>query len=503
MGAVLASTAMAMALAGCATYEAKPVDVRQARAQFLARSMDSSIPPLGPGEPALAAGATATPADPAPGDHPVESGAPAAGRADRAQPSGTLDLPQAERLCLIFNAQLRRARREAGVTLARAENGGLWNDPVIGVDLSRIFESVPNPYEAFGWISLTIPISGRLELEKQRLGLQHAVSLARVARMEWETRMSLRRRWHQWTAQAAEERAVGEFAERVRGVVGIVESMAERGEIARIEARLFRLENIAAQAELRRIQSEQRQCELAILGLIGLPPNSMPRLAPLDPAADPPGASPDAVTALDPAALQDRLLAGSPALAVALAEYEVAERRLEEEVRKQIPDLQVGPGYGTQDGDKQFNLGISMPLPILNANRGGIAEAAAERESARATVELELESAIGAAALRQAEWTAAAAQRSLVQDELVPLADEQFREARQVADLGELNTLALLEALKRQCEARVRLIRASRDESLAIVGLEEVVGPVVPVRAANAEGAAPIQGAPDVSGGKP
>lgn len=479
-GAVLACTAMAalLALAGCATYEAKPVDVRQARAQFLARSLDTASPSPHPDDPALSAG-----------------------RAERTQPEGALDLPQAERLCLIFNAQLRRARREAGVTLARAENGGLWNDPVIGVDLSRIFESVPNPYEAFGWISLTIPISGRLELEKQRLGLQHAVSLARVARMEWETRMTLRRRWHQWTALAAEERAVGEFAERVRGVVGIVDSMAERGEIARIEARLFRLENIAAQAEFRRIQSEQRQCELAILGLIGLPPNSMPRLAPLDGATDPrgaspgaspgaPGAAPDAVTALGAEALQDRLVAGSPALVVALAEYEVAERRLEEEVRKQIPDLQVGPGYGTQDGDTQFNLGVSMPLPILNANRGGIAEATAERESARATVELELESAIAAAALRQAEWAAAASQRSLVQDELVPLADEQYREARQVADLGELNTLALLEALKRQCEARVRLIRAARDESLAIVGLEEVVGPPVPWRAATAKGAA-------------
>lgn len=176
------------------------------------------------------------------------------------------------------------------------------------------------------------------------------------------------------------------------------------------------------------------------------------------------------------AGLQRRVLQG-PALLVAMAEYEVAESTLEEQVRTQYPDLQVGPGYGTQNADRQVLVGISVPLPILNGNRRGIAESFAAREVARASVELALESAVAAIALRQSQRSAARRQREILETELIPLVELQYAQAREVARLGEVNTLALMEGLKRRHEARMRLSDAMRDEQIAAIDVEEILGP--------------------------
>jgi len=368
-----------------------------------------------------------------------------------------LTLEDAERVALYFNATLRRARREAGIALAASENGGLWTDPTVSLEFTRILQTVSNPNELFGGFNLSIPISGRLEIEK--------------ARLEWSTRMELRRTWTQWTALCRQLDAVRQFSGFVSGVVAVVDAMATTGEVARIEARLFRLEQMSASVEVQRLEAQCRQAELSIMRLLGLPPSFIARLEPSD-------LSPGSTAALDPdaEAVQRRILDSSPSLLVAKAEYEVAELRLKEEVARQLPDLQVSPNYGTQNAERQFLLGLAIPLPILNGNRQAIAEAFAAREAARVDIELELETAIAAVAFRHSELRAASMQREIFARDLVPLAELQYSEAREVARLGEVNTLALLEGLTRRKEAQVGLIAAQRDEAIAAIGIEEVVG---------------------------
>jgi len=440
----LAMAAAACALLqGCQQYEPRPVDVAAHRAEFLARTPDLAD--------------AGRPGAPAPTPRLV--GDPG------------LSLADAERVAMYFNATLRRARRDAGIALAASENGGLWTDPTVSLEFTRILESISNPNELFGGFNLSIPISGRLEVEKARLGLAHAAALADVARLEWSTRMELRRTWTQWSALRRELDAVRQFSGFVSGVITVVDVMATTGEVARIEARLFKLEQMAASVEVQRLQAQCRQAELSIMRLLGLPPSFVARLEPSD-------LVPGEGAAIDPEAeaVQLRILDGSPSLLVAKAEYEVAELRLKEEITRQLPDLQVSPNYGTQNAERQFLLGLAIPLPIFNGNRRAIAEAYADREAARADIELELETAIAAVAFRHSELRAASMQREIFARELVPLAELQYSEAREVARLGEVNTLALLEGLKRRKEAQIGLISAQRDEAIAAIGIEEVVG---------------------------
>jgi cobalt-zinc-cadmium efflux system outer membrane protein len=428
---------------GCTAYEPAPVSLSAHRAAFLERTPESALPPMA-GEPA------------SPGMIDASDG---------------LTLHEAELVALVFNAELRRAREQAGVAQAGAENAGLWDDPRIGLQFTRILESVSNPNELFGSFSMTLPISGRLEVEKRRLGLAHAAALARVAQMEWQVRMDVRRAWSRLAALHAQRESLRGFSALLEGVVDVVEAMARDGEMAAIEARLFRLERLSVVAELHRLDALCRESELAVLGLLGLPPRTAAELLAREIAV-----APVEVAGADDDALQRRLLA-APGLLVVMAEYEVAESALEEQVRMQYPDLQIGPGYGTQNTDKQVLVGVSVPLPILNANRRGIAQSFAAREVARASAELALESAMAAVALRDAQRAAARRQREILELELIPLVELQYAQAREVARLGEVNTLALLEGLKRRHEARMRLIDATRDEAVAAIGIAEILGP--------------------------
>jgi outer membrane protein TolC len=68
----------------------------------------------------------------------------------------------------------------------------------------------------------------------------------------------------------------------------------------------------------------------------------------------------------------------------ALAEYDASQAALAFEIARQYPDLSLGPGYEFDQGDNKWFLSLALPLPIMNRNRGPIAEAEARRQAAAA-----------------------------------------------------------------------------------------------------------------------
>lgn len=441
------ATGLALLAGGCQTYERSELNINGHLASFLARS------PENPEVRAFAESLAARDSD-----H------------NAFDPTDGVSCAEAEVIALVFNPDLRLARLRAGVARATADNAGLWEDPTLGVDLTRVIQSTPEPWKVFTSLGITIPVSGRLEVEKQRAGAEHAAELSRVAMSEWSTRMSVRRSWSQWSALVARLAAERAFVTRVDQVLGVVDKMEQAGELTRTEARLFRIERATRAADLATLESRTHEAELRLRQLIGMSPDASLRF---DAAGFAPVRS-GAGGIVDPAELELR----SPAMLVAAAEYEAAEKALELEIRKQYPDIHIGPGYGREDGQDQVLLGISLPIPILNANKQRIAEARARRELARLRAETTLEQTV--AAIRAAEIRLEAASRlcRTVEAEIIPLVEAQYSDAQQLARLGEVDALVLLESLTRQHDAKVGFIEAARDEALAGVDLEELVGPV-------------------------
>lgn len=132
----------------------------------------------------------------------------------------------------------------------------------------------------------------------------------------------------------------------------------------------------------------------------------------------------------------------------ALADYAASQSALQLEIANQYPDVHFGPGYGWNTGsagDNEWQLGLTLDLPVLDQNQGPIAEAKAKRSEAaahfltvQATAISEMNSALAGydAALRKA----ATAEKLL--DDL----RKQAGSVRAQAQVGEADALTLANA---------------------------------------------------------
>jgi len=132
----------------------------------------------------------------------------------------------------------------------------------------------------------------------------------------------------------------------------------------------------------------------------------------------------------------------------ALAEYAASQSALQLEIANQYPDLHLGPGYAWNSGsagDNQWELGVTLTLPVLNRNEGPVAEAEAKRTQAAAhflTVQAEAVAEIdGALAGYRAALQQVATAKALRDN-----ARKQLDSVRARAQAGETDPLAVANA---------------------------------------------------------
>lgn len=433
-------------LQGCASYEPNPLDLTRHDARLAARLLE--VAPIEAYLNTLGDGSSETP--------------------DRFDPADGLSLAEGEVAALFYNPDLRISRLDAGVARATHETAGLWEDPRFGFDGAEIL-SPAGPFEFGATLSLTIPVSGRLAVEKARAGAAFEAGLRRIVDAEWNTRAQVRARWAAWTV-ARERRALAdEMIEQVGRIGEITDRLEASGELTRVEARLIRAARVEARADRANAEYEAEAARLTLLGLMGLDPLSTVGLVARLPTSERSVVGENAA----------RLIESSTLLAVRRAEYRVAEETLRLEVRKQYPDITIGTGLGSEGGDDRLLLGVSLPIPVLNANRAGIAEAGARRDAARAAAETTYERLKRELAIARARADAAASQREAYERELVPMLDEQAGEIERLIGLGDVNTLLLLETVTRRFDAKSRLLDLRLAEIEAAIEIERLLGPTV------------------------
>jgi len=132
----------------------------------------------------------------------------------------------------------------------------------------------------------------------------------------------------------------------------------------------------------------------------------------------------------------------------ALAEYAASQSALQLEIANQYPDLHLGPGYAWNNGnagDNQWELGLTVTLPVLNHNQGPVAEAEAKRTQAAAhflTVQADAVAGIDSAL---AGYRAALQQVATAND-LLDNSRKQLDSIRAREQAAELDPLAVANA---------------------------------------------------------
>lgn len=371
-----------------------------------------------------------------------------------------LTLAEARMVALFYNPALRTARMKAQVPVLSATKAGLWDDPELSFDALRILKSVDKPWIVGSSLAFTVPLSGRLNVEKTKANAEGRAALVEAWAVEQEIIRQLEAEWADHVA-ALRALEAGRSAQRELGeVVAITKRLEDAGELIAAEAIAFRVAESRALLEAQRLARSVSESEGRIIALLGLAPGT-PILLNVGEATS------QAVTIPDRATLLER----SPSVALREAEYEVAEESLRLEVRRQYPDLNIGPAYGNEDGYSRLGLGFSLPLPVLNGNKRSIVEATARRDAARSAWEESVQGAMTELSRLEARLAAVEERRAQSKAGAAALSESQLIAARRLAEQGEVNALLLLEALRTRQEVILEQIEtdAERDRLHAAV----------------------------------
>jgi cobalt-zinc-cadmium efflux system outer membrane protein len=367
-------------------------------------------------------------------------------------PEDGLTLAEAEQACLFLNPRLRVARRQAEVPLAAKKYAGLWEDPEVGGDVLRILENIDEPWIAGSSLAFTIPISGRLEVLQEKANAEVRAARIEAWTIEQETIMELRTTWADWSAESQSLEVSGDLLKRLNEVVAITTAREEIGELMPSEAVTFRMAQARLRLDIEQLEATERQSRLRLYALLGFTPQAHVVLI-----------SQNAVIPAEPKTSPEDIYISNPSVTLAAARYEVTEKSLRLEIRRQFPDITLGPAYENEEGMHRLGIGFSIPIPILNANRQSIAKADAMREAARAVWEQAVEEAQSQLAQANASLEAARRRHEVLGKTVAPLAELQIETARSLAEIGEINTLLLLQALQSEREAALDLIEAQGD----------------------------------------
>jgi outer membrane protein, heavy metal efflux system len=379
-------------------------------------------------------------------------------------PLNGVTLSEAKMIALVYNPDLRVARLKANVTTANAKNAGLWDDPSLSFDVLKVTESIPKPWTVASSLSFTIPLSGRLRAEKNQATAAMHAELDRVAEEEWGVTHNLQKTWLAWAALKSELEETQFVVSTLESIVRSSIKIAEQGEITRTEANFFSIEQTSQKVEVERLQGEILAMEQEIRGLMGLSPKAPVKFIT---SLKVQNVTPDS----------QRLALNNPSLNRLRSEYKVAEYDLILEIRKQYPDLVLG-GQSEEDQD-QSSIGFlgAIPIPSLNANRGGIAKAKANRELAQAAFETEYERYIGKLAALEARRNSLVAQKTSMKKILIPMVDQQLVDAKKLIKIGEAESLVLLESLVRSNEAKLKVIDVQHKISQVESDIDYLLGP--------------------------
>ena len=428
---------------GCQSYEPKPLDIGGYRNSLEMRLIDV--------EPATAFADRLATVNSTPLHFDISDG---------------ITPEEGEVIALFYNPELRIARLEAGVALADFKTAGLWKDPVFGFNGQEISSpSAPFQFAMMG--KLTIPISGRLKVEKTRAGASYESKLRVLVNDEWNLRAKMRSRWTAWAAATLEIELVRGVIDQLERINAIASTLYEAGEINRVEHRLLQLELATRKVLATEINLELLQEEIALLSLMGLSPENAKLLLPEFPEVKNTRVEDETIRVID----------ANTELSILFANYQTAEETLRLEIKKQYPDIVIGSGYGSEFNDHRVLFGVTVPLSIWNRNQSGIANARSMREIARAEAETTFARLFRELALANTTLLIKQSQHRYFEDEIIPMLTAQASDVEKIVSLGEVDTFILIETVTRQFEAKRKLLALELSERNAAITVHKILGP--------------------------
>jgi len=341
--------ALALMLVGCVRFQPQPISSTETAARLDARRLDD-------------AGLKKF----------VEANAP---NSLQAWPPVEWDLNSLALVAFYFHPSLEVARAQWRVAQAGVKTAGERPNPTLGLTPGYNFSAASGVSPWMPAINLDVPLETAGKRGKRLDEARHLGESARwnVIAVAWQVRSAVRANLLEYTVS---ERRVSLLEAQVKAQEQTMQLLRQRQAVGAAAASELTPAQIAlskSQLDLGDAQSQRAESRAKLAESLGI---SVAALEGVKVAFEL-SSRPDAE--LTSAQARDMALRERADICGALAEYAAAEDELRLQIAKQYPDVHVNPGYQFDQGEHKWSVGISLDLPLLNQNRGPIAEAEAKR----------------------------------------------------------------------------------------------------------------------------
>ena len=382
-----------------------------------------------------------------------------------AAPSRTLSLRDALDSAMAHNPELTSARRELEATEGVRQQSSAYPNPTIGLDVEdtrRATRSttvlLSQPIELGGKRAARISVADRsrdvavAQFEAQAAQVRAAVATAYFDTLVAQERIRL--------AESSLSLAEGASGAAARRVIA--------GKISPVDETRARVAESGVRLELLQARSEQRSALHALRAATGAPQGAFDAVS--GAALELPVSMPEAELA--------RRLATAPAIRQARRDTERFTALAEVERARGIPDLTVSVGAkrDAEAGRNMAVLGVSLPIPVFDSNRGAQVEALRRVDKAVAdarAVALRVET--HALQAHERMLTAHAEVESLQRD-VLPGAQGAYDAAVKGFDLGKFGFLDVLDAQRTLLAAKGQYLRALAETHRSRIELNRLLG---------------------------
>ena len=348
---------IAVLLAGCVHYEARPLQPEQTARVLESRSLEL---------PALRTFLEAS-----------------GGRQLGAWPLRDWSVEELSVAAVFLNPDLATLRAQRDLAEAGRQTAAGRPNPTVGLQGGYNFDAAHTgitPWIPGTTFDLPIETAGKRTRRMERAAHQARAARLNLAAAAWILRGTVRAAVVETLSAERKVTLLSDELDCTGRMVRILEQRLQAGAVTMVEvnsARVNRLRISAEAADARRLALESRH---KLAQAIGVPATALAGIH-LNAPQPLPSRSPEERSSLRAAALRERADIQS-----ALASYEASESQLRLEIAKQFPDLHLGNGYQWDQGENKWSFGLSLELPVLNRNQGPIAEAMAHRTEAAAQV---------------------------------------------------------------------------------------------------------------------
>jgi len=281
-----------------------------------------------------------------------------------------------------YNPSLDIARADWKAATAGKETAAERPNPT--ATASGIYEPAAGAFSP--WIpgvvfDLPIETAGKRRFRMDQAGHNAESARFSVATAAWQVRSAVRSSLLDFVSARRREDLLRSQLQSREEATRRLENQLQAGAISSLDMNVARLALIRSRADLADAQRMLAEARSRLATAIGVPARALDDINiefEFDAKAAASMTTPQA---------RDLALRGRADILSALADYAASQSALQLAVARQYPDIHLSPGYSWNagsTGENDWQVGVTVELPILTQHKGGIAEASARRDASAA-----------------------------------------------------------------------------------------------------------------------